>query len=362
MPIRRNHIVGGLALALTTLAPEAASASPCPVLPETEQTERHCAGSATGIAIAANPERAQRLLALGEAAQIRFGKLFARDAGRYAIVEIGTAGFTGAAREALRQAGYPVVLPWLAPQAYRDQAMASVRRGLEGRLSGLPEETRLAALKSAEAQMERQFSETATNDRDATAIPHELGHMWLIEAFWPGQGKIDGGHYGGPGPDWLDEMAAIVLEPDSSAERRRSLFAERYRRHVASGGGSDGALLDLADYFTKAHPVGDQARALVGSAASDGGMQVRVLSGEEAQRIAGDGIRFYLQSRAVADYLLAEGRNPALLGEIAGHVAKGGTFASWLAKAGPRHGLAAGLDRFTADWLVWLAKRYPPRD
>ena len=357
-----HHLAAALTLALAALAPEAALASPCPVLPETEQGEKHCARSAHGIAIAATPERAERLLALGEAARARFGTLFARSASRYAIVEMGTSGFSGAARAALRQAGYSVVLPWLSPQAYRDQAVASVRRGLEGRLAGLPEESRLAALKSAEAQMERQFSETATNDRDATAIPHELGHMWLIEAFWPGQGKIDGGHYGGPGPDWLDEMAAIVLEPDSSAERRRSLFAERYRKHLASGGGSDGGLLDLADYFTKAHPVGEQARALVGSAANEGGMQVRVLSGEEAQRFAGDGIRFYLQSRAVADYLLAEGRNPALLGEIAGHVAKGGTFASWLAKSGPRHGLVDELDRFSADWLAWLARRYPPRD
>ncbi|MCZ8172166.1 MAG: hypothetical protein O9272_10555 [Brevundimonas sp.] len=357
MPLSRILPATTLAMLLSAAAPLAA-AKPCTPLPSMDAQTSHCAMSTRGLVIAGNAERAARLLELGDAAHARFAERFGREPARYAIVEIGTAGFAGAIRDDLRKQGFPVSLPWLSPEAYRDQALGSIRRGLQGRLAGLPEEMRATALRSAEEQVERQFSAEATASRDATAIPHELGHMWLIEAYW-GNVSGSGGHYGGPGPDWLDEMAAVILEPDFSADRRRELFAQRYRAIMAGGTGDD--LLNLQDYFGKIHPVGESARALVGSVSGDGGAQVRVLTGEEAQRIAGDGIKFYLQSRLVADYLIERTGQASIFGEVAGFVAKGNSFADWLARHGRGNKLPGSQADFITDWLEWLKRRYPPK-
>lgn len=46
----------------------------------------------------------------------------------------------------------------------------------------------------------------------------------VTQAFWPtkDQGEAGVSHYGGPGPDWLDEMAAILSEDAPTTDRRRA--------------------------------------------------------------------------------------------------------------------------------------------
>lgn len=315
-----------------------AFAQSCPEIDGLELAQLHCAMTDRGLIIAESPERAQSLLALTESGADRFETLFARKAAPYAIVDRTEGGLSGGDRQALTAAGYLAILPWLSPDGFRSQMSASVRRAIEANTSAMTEEQREAALKSALAQLESRLSDSAAADRDATAIPHELGHMWLIRAFWPQMTEFEGGHYGGPGPDWLDELAAVLHEPETMAAQRRDHFAKRLnviRASQAKGEEVTDSLLDLTAYLTKAHPVGGNPQELMaqtGGAPTTGGATIRVLTGAEAQRVSGDGIRFYLQSRLVADYVLERSGDPAIFGKI------------------------AALEK---NWLAWLDLKYP---
>ena len=327
----------------------------------------YCAGGSDGVVLAGTADRAKQLLDYASGGKTKFEKLFGRTAARYAIVEIPSDRLTEDRHTALRNAGFAVVLPWLSPEAYQKQVETSVRQTVESRLieSGMPESARQAAVAAALAQAKSQISPDAAAKRDGIAIPHELGHMWLIQAFWPDKIVDGGGHYGGPGPDWLDEMAAVLMEPADSAKRRTELFTERYRAirlAMHQGHATSDSLLDLKSYFSTVHPVANAARELVSKGGSDpagGGMTVRVLTGEEAKRFAGDGIRFYLQSLLASEYLVDRSGDPAVIGRIATAVANGQSFPDWLSKNKKKSVLPMSLDAMQADWLDWLERRLP---
>ncbi len=327
----------------------------------------YCAGGSDGIVLAGSADRAKQLLEYAAGGKTKFEKLFNQTAARFAIIEISSDLLTEDRHTALRNAGFAVVLPWLSPEAYQKQVEASVRQTVESRLieAGVPESARPAAVAAALAQAKSQISPDAAAQRDGVAIPHELGHMWLIQAFWPDKTVDSVGHYGGPGPDWLDEMAAVLMEPAESAKRRTELFTERYhaiRVDMRQGRAQTDSLLDLKAYLSTVHPAADAARALVSQSGSDpigGGMTVRVLTGEEAKRFSGDGIRFYLQSLLVSEYLAARSGDPAVIGKIAAAAANDQSFTDWLSKNNKSTSLPTSLDAMQSDWLDWLEMRFP---
>lgn len=327
----------------------------------------YCAGETNGVALAGTADRAKQLLGYAAGSQAQFEKLFGRPAVRFAIIEISTGSLSEDRRIALRKAGFAVVLPWLSAEAYQSQIEASIRQTVEARLikSGMPEGARQAAMTSAMAQAISQISPEASARRDSTAIPHELGHMWLIHAFWPDNNAGGAGHYGGPGPDWLDEMAGVLMEPEHSAKRRTEQFTERYRAirlAMRKGDKPSDPLLDLNGYFPIAHPAADAARELMlkdGGNAKQQGISVKVLSGAEAERFAGDGIRFYLQSLLVSEYLIARSGDPKVIGQIAGAAAGGQSFTDWLSTIKKKNSLPVSVDAMQADWINWLEQRFP---
>ena len=332
-----------------------------------ESSGLYCVGDSNGIALAGTADRARQLLGYAAGGHAKFEKIFNRTPARFAIIEISSDGLTKDRQTALRNAGFAVILPWLSPEAYLKQVETSVRQSVESQLSGtgMPESARQAAVAAALAQAKSQISPDAAAGRDGIAIPHELGHMWLIQAFWPDK-TVDGiGHYGGPGPDWLDEMAAVLMEPAESAERRTGLFTERYRAIrvvMRQGNTPSDPLLDLNGYFSIVHPTAEAARELVlkgGGGAPADGMTVRVLTGADAKRFAGDGIRFYLQSLLVSEYLIARSGNPKVIGQIAAAAASGQSFTDWLSKNKKKSGLPASLDAMQTDWMDWLGQQFP---
>ena len=348
----------------------AAFASPikaqdCPAIAGLELSGQKCASTDRGLVIAETSDRATALSELAEVGADRFKILFGRHPARYVIVERTLGGLNETQQRALNDAGYSAVIPWLSPTGFRDQMIASVRRTFDANASAMEESQRELAWQAALAQIGSAVSDKAAADREATTIPHELGHMWLTHAFWSASGNEPIYHYGGPGPDWLDELAAVVLEPVSTAVQRRNQFGKRYngiQSATAADEAVPDALLDLKAYLSEAHPVGgnlQELNARMSGPVNTSGSTIRVLTGAEAQRVAGDGIRFYLQSRLVADYILARCEEPAIMGTIAAALAENPDFEAWLAANGAKHGLPGSIAELEQDWLVWLGRMYP---
>ena len=224
---------------------------------------------------------------------------------------------------------------------------------MEAQTASLPVAAREAAVAQALTKLTAQATPGSDDVRDRTALPHELGHLWFIRTYWPDRSAA-GGHYGGPAPDWFDEVAAVLMEDDASGTARRDQFA-------ATLAGTRGTveerdrLLDLQSYLSTEHPALPGVRATAGDVRPGGG-GVRVLTGPEAQKIAADGLFFYLQSRRFADYLIERTGNPAVFGRVADAIAAGGSFADWLSVSG-YPALPTTLDGLAADWRAWALKR-----
>lgn len=324
---------------------------------------RACAASEVGIAIADTPERARQLLDYAKVGEAKFQQRFARQASRYAVIEsdLGPADSDRTAQ--LRTAGFRTVLPWPSAKAYRAQVEQSVRRAVEAQAAALPPEAKEAAIKQGLAQIEDQFDPAKVALRDSGAIPHELGHDWYRQAYWPNEPQTRD-HYGSASPDWLDEMAAVLMEGDALFAQRVEQFADSYRKLRAAGAGSTpDVLIDLPSYFASEHPAAASVKALLdkqGLAASPTkGPTVRVLAGAEAAKVAGNSIRYYLQAAVVSQYLAERTGDPAVFARIGAAFGRGETMAQWLVNKEPKGTLPRDVKALQADWLVWLDKRFP---
>ena len=332
-----------------------------------EKSGSFCTENDGGIAIAGTLQRAQQLLDLAGGGQKRFALSFNKPALRFAIIEIGNDGLSKRAAEAVFAANIPVVLPWLSPEAYNVQVEQSIRRSVEEQIAktGLTGIARDAAIESAMVQVRQKMRDGAEAQINPTAIPHELGHMWLIRGYWTTLISAKSEHYGGPAPDWFDEMAAVLMEPDESKAKRRSQFWERYQAIRAEKqrlGDITDRILELAEYLTIQHPAAQAVRDRLENDAGEpvsGKATVKVFSGDDAQSFAGDSIRFYLQSLLFSDYLAARSQKPAIFGAIATALSQGTTFPQWLDQHGKAHGLPATTEAMESDWLDWLAKTEP---
>lgn len=351
-------LMGSVALALGGNAP---SPNLCQQA-KTVLPQLACAESANGVALAGDTARAQRLIELADAGVVRFKEYFGRQALRYAIAEGADALVPPESVGALRKAGFPVVLPWISPKVYREQVEQSIRRGLTARMTGRPQEEIDAAVQKT---VEQQTNPERLARTELATVSHELGHYWFWQGYWPKSTLSEEKHYGGPSPDWLDEMSAVLMEAPVSFNDRVKQFGQRYATYRADPQKADEntrLTVDLVNFLSETHPAHQQVKLLSQQVSGDlkkDSFKAMVFTGEEARKIAEGGARFYLQSAVASQYLIDRTGNRQIFARIAEAFARGETIEQWLANKEPKGKLPRDLKALQADWLVWLDQRFP---
>lgn len=349
MPLHAVTVLLALLVSPAALAglPEEPTGAPCPQLPN--HPGLACASTSQGWFYAGDADTAADIAADAAQAAGDFERYFGRPAQRGAVVAAGSSAVPDATTfDMLRQAGARWALPWLDEQERREVQRSVVERTLREQMPEA-DDARIAAMLEQALPSAPPASGDST---DRSALRHEIGHMLLIRAFWPDNGEDDGGErpfqYGGPGPDWLDEAAAVLMEGPAMAARRLDMLA------------SDEAgthLQPLPDFLAAAHPMLEQLDA-ARAGSTGNGPSITIASGEEAQRMADGAQWFYTQARAFAGFLIETSDRPGVLGEVAAHIAAGGDMEGWLAGHGAAHGLPESLPALDLAWKEWLAGRH----
>lgn len=337
---------------------EAASAA----LARTPGEPLTCVATAFGVAIAPDAERAAHLARLGEAGEARFQSHFGRDVSRWAVIQPHDAQDADALKSALVEIGFPRALTWFSQETYVQQVTAAARASAEAvaRREGRDEATITAVGERAAAA--RQMGRPALDAREAQVIPHELGHGWFIRTFWPDHETADQGHYGGPGPDWMDEIAPLLMESEEGAEERRKVFRDVYLGRatglLANYPVAD--LIDLPHFLSRDHPT--RTAPDIRPNAQVGGTGMRVITSSDAAGMASvkDAALYYTQGRMFADLLIEKTGDPGVFGDIAQAVARGETFEAWLGTRGPNYGLPASVGELNTLWSDWLTESLGP--
>lgn len=335
-----------LALLLTSTAADPMCARALRVAPDLS-----CAEAGRGVALASNATEAERLAGYARAGEARFTAQFGRDIAPYVVIS--TPPIPN--RAALSAAGFAHLLPWPAPRAFDEAARRGVEQG--ARRFAASQNMSPAQIEEVVARALSQIPDAkAQAALDAGMVPHELGHLWFTNAFWPDQPKTDADaarHYGGPGPDWLDEAAAVVLEDETTAAQRRDQFRALMKSEVVPAiGPVDGAamLLDLPGLLSREHPGLARAVAIAPEVAASGGVGVSFTPAGAGPRPAALERVFYIQARVFADYLIQTSGRPTILADIAQAESEGGDFEAWLAEKGPDHSLPASISALQDDW------------
>lgn len=184
-------------------------------------------------------------------------------------------------------------------------------------------------------------------------LAHEIGHGWFVNALWAGTPGRTGLHYGGGAPDWLDEVAALLLENEVLTVNRR----ETLKRSLAN---SDTAKLikPLGELFTMKHPGLDPAqmqeivkRMQEARARGEATSAINLKPDPQSQQAMK---MFYAQCRGWLDFLLQKSPDPKVLRSITDTLKSGKSMDDWLAAAGKRYGLPETLPKLQADWEAWL--------
>ena len=333
-----------------------------------DQAAPACAEAPFGVVLAADATRARALTLLAQGGESRFKRHFGQDPGRYAIMDYDAADGIRGWGAALRSAGFHRTLPNLSQAAFARAITESVRRSVEAnpQAAMMSAEMKEAAVAAALVSQRSKLTPFGLAETEATSVPHEIGHNWFIQAYWPQSGADAAGHYGGPGPDWLDELAAVLHENDQlTADRRRqfkAVYLQQPDRKVLPDVTAK-ELTDLRTYLSREHPANRGVRdALAKIRQASGGKRsadgVTVLTGAEASAVSKDGLIFYLQSRAFADFLMERTENPQVFAEIATADASGVGFARWLAKSSSKYKLAASVTALEKQWHVWLIRKH----
>lgn len=348
-----------LALLLATSAPSPADlcARAVAAVPE-----RRCAAAPHGVVLAETDEEARRLAGYLVPAEERFAQHIGRDIAPYVIAAAPPA--LDAAP--LKAAGFAHVLTWPTGRAFQE----ATRQGIERAARGFAASQNMSEAQTQQvvaSAMSRAPDDQALAAIDAGMMPHELGHLLFTAAFWPEDRGAPGqrpNHYGGPGPDWLDEAAAIVMEDAPTADQRRRQFSALMKGEtVAAIGPLDGRpiLVDLAGLLSREHPglarLNDPS-AMPPMQGGPGGAAVGVTytpAGAGPRRGALDTV-FYIQIRVFVDYLVAKSGRPAILAEIAEAMASGQAMDDWLRVAGAAHGLPASVAALDADWKTHIER------
>lgn len=318
-----------------------------------------CAATPRGAVLAESRADAERMADYARGAEARFEAAFGRPVTPYALLDTSAP----APIEALRAAGFRNVLRW--PTAA--QFDAATRAGFERATRQFAASQNMspgeadAMVARALAQREARTGAGQTGVYEAM-IPHELGHLWFTEAYWPDAAPPAGAgqpsHYGGPGPDWLDETAAVILEDDQNAGRRRDQFARLLRGETLPSMGRAvprEQVLDLRLFLSREHPAlaGGMGPPPMAPAGGSMGVAVTFTPAGSANGRPADATLFYLQARRFADYLIETSGRADIMAAIARFIAAGGSMEGWLRSEGARYGLPASLDALDAAWRTW---------
>ncbi len=310
-----------------------------------------CAEAGHGVALAATSAEAERLAHYARAGEARFITHFGRDIAPYVVASTPPV----PARTALAAAGFVHVLPWPAPRAFDDAALRGVEQGAR-RFAASQNMTPAQTEEVVARALSQIPGAKAQAALDAGMVPHELGHLWFTHAFWPERPETEANaprHYGGPGPDWLDEAAAVVLEDEPTAAQRRDQFRALMRGEmVPAVGPIDGRslLLDLPGLLSREHPGLVRAAAIAPEVAVKGGVGVSFTPAGAGPRPAALERIFYIQTRAFADYLILKSGRAAILADIAQAVANGDSVEAWLSDKGADYSLPASIIDLQHDW------------
>ncbi len=328
-----------------------------------------CAEAPLGVALATDADRAADLARLGQAWEERFNRHFRRDPVRYAVVEITDQAVLKSQTDALKVAGFGQALPWFSHADQRKQFENSMHQIATAKAQAAGSDGSDAGDQAVLAAA-RDMSVFALNNTEATVVPHEVGHGWYTQAYWPGyETAVDKG-YGSPGSDWLDETGPVLMESGDSAEQRRSMFRMVYR---GEGKGifvdyPVERLTDLRLFLTREHPVraiSQRAFEIAKQQGNSGAPVTIIMSPDDPDAKDMSNIEsglFYAQGRMFADYLIDRTSDPAIFGSIGEAFGRGETMDDWLAETGVSRNLPSSIDAMTADWRDWLVARFgaPP--
>lgn len=306
-------------LALLSLVANANANEPCPAL----SAEPYCVAGAHAWLYGVDSEQTRILAGDLEQNAVLFQRYFGRPAPRLAIMLGDTEGPDDGTRQYLLDQGADIVMAW--PDA---DAFASMRN------AGGSQEDPAARLLASQPGLQQAIWRNVTR--------HELGHVAFNHAFWPGV-ATGRGHGHSRSPDWLNEMAAMLLEPDASADHRR-----RYMK-TAVANAATVPLPTLSQLLAMPNP----ARPKNEQAPSSKGVSLVYRSNENAEERAASTL-YYAQLQALADFLLASSNGPDVFGSLAGSIASGASIEQWLRTDAPRFGFPADLDALGRAWNAWL--------
>jgi hypothetical protein len=318
-----------------------------------------CVDAGRGVALADTSEEAERLAGFARGGETRFAAHFGQSIAPYAV----TSTSQPISQSALNGAGFAHVLPWPNARAIEQ----ATRQGIEQATRRFAQAQGMSAAQTDEL-VARAIAQAPTGlaraGLESALLPHELGHLWFSAAFWPDAAIMPTNqrHYGGPGPDWLDEAAAVLMEDDASTTMRRSQFRALLRGEDVPGVGvaERSLLLDLAGLFAREHPAITQGvTAPPNMTSASPGIGVGVVftpagpGGSAPARTIGV---FYVQARVVSDYLIQKSGRPNIVADIARAFANGRTFEAWLRSEGAAAGLPSTMAALQADWEAYASR------
>jgi len=314
-----------------------------------------CVETPGGVVMAARAEEAAQLARHAAAGEQRFHVHFGMAPPPYALLT----STSPRDAEALRALGLRSVLPWASRAAMEASLLQAIRQAAEAgaRAQGLPDAQVAAAGEQAIATMRGPVI-AGWEARQGGLVPHELGHVWMLDAFWPDERHSGGRRYGSAGPDWLDELAGILMEDDRLSDERRDQFAQIFRGQAASQRLPQitrDRLLDLATFLARDHPsVGSRPGRESGTAGARGN---RISVAVSRDGSGSEQTMFYLQTRLFADYLIARSGRSDIFASITRAIAEGRSFDQWLSGAGRSYHLPRNTASLAADWRAWLETR-----
>lgn len=266
---------------------------------------------------------------------------------------------------ALVRQSYDIVLPWMTEEDKTAMMRNVIKRQVKEQRPNLSNDQLNAIVeRSLKASNAANGIGNDAAELHQGVFSHELGHLYFINQYWPNEEVDVASHasdagparYAGPGPDWLDEMAAVLSETEVLTEKRRKGIKTAFDAH-----GKD-AFWSMKSYFSITHPAFEKAREIIkarqntAEGRAKGG--VVVMSGHDAETPAGEraGINYYYQSRAFADYMIAQSSNPKIFADVATALSQGQSMDQWLATN--RFGLATTVSSLEDDFFAWVIEHY----